>query len=269
MTNQQFYQQNFDNRPAVEIPPSQRIYAFKDLPPEVQENLLRLQNADGEFLRVRYVSTYTSGALLIYLSIGFVLFLADFLLFLNDFKNVVFDLKWIIVFSGGALAFALCYLYLLRGFFRGRRAPIKTGIYLTLTQVIETFDGLVRYRELKDAAEISVNRYWNDSGHRSSLDIKFADGDIYQYKMEVISNSIQLSETKKWQETAADWRNEAISAAKRGNAAYFESRDVFQEPALINTPVLERTSRQLSLRILLVITFALLVSSVLAYFSIK
>jgi hypothetical protein len=240
MMNQQIKKENLNNDLTREIPPSQRVYAFKDLPREVQQNLLRLQNTDGDFLRVRYVSSYTSGGLLILLSIGFVLFLADFLLFLDDFENVVLDLKWITVFSVGALIFALCFLYLSWGFFRGRRSPIKTGIYLTPTQVIETADGLVRYRELKDTGEISVNKF--QGGWRTSLDVKFADGDLYKYKLFMNNYSAppsrHIAEAEKWQEQAGLWRNKAISAAGRSDRVYFDSLDVIQKSAMANSSVL-------------------------------
>ena len=118
------------------------------------------------------------------------------------------------------------FFYLIWGIFKSTAAPIKNRIYLTPTQVIETTDGAVRYRELKDAAEISVNRYWNDGGRRNSLDIKFDDGDIYQYRLDAMRNSVQFAEAKKWQEKAARWREAGVSASKRGDAAYFNSRKI-------------------------------------------
>jgi hypothetical protein len=272
MTNQQINQQNLDNNWTAEIPPPQRVYAFKDLPPEIQENLLRLQNSDGDFLRVRYVSTYTSGALLIFLSIGFVLFLAGFLLFLDEFENVVFDLKWIIVFAGNALIFALCYSYLFWRFFRGRRSPIKKGIYLTPTQVIEAFDGTVRFRELKDTSEISVDKF--QGGWRTSLDVKFADGDLYKYYLFMNNYGLPpaklIAEAEKWQEKVGLWRNEAISAAQRGDAAYFDSLDVIQKSATANSPVPGKYfSPRLLMRLMFIITMAIIAFNVIIFYVIK
>lgn len=272
MTNQQFYRQSFDNQSAVDIPLSQRVYAFKDLPTNVQQNLLRLQNTDGDFLRVRYVAAYTSGVLLIFLSIGFVLFLTDFAMFLNDFENVGFDLKWIIVFSGGALIFALCFLYLSWGFFRGRRSPIKNGIYLTPTQIIETADGLVRYRELKDTGEISVNKF--QGGWRTSLDVKFTDGDLYKYNLFMNNYSAppskHIAEAEKWREKAGLWRNEAINAAQRGDTAYFDSLDVIQKSATANLPVLNKYfSPRMLMRLMSIIAFAMIVFVTIVFYVIK
>lgn len=272
MTNRQINQQNFDNNATAEIPPSQRVYAFKDLPPEVQENLLRLQNSDGDFLRIRNAFAYRRGGFLFLLSIGFVLFLADFALFLDGFENVGFDLKWIIVFSGGALIFALCFLYLFRGIFRTRRSPIKNGIYLTPTQLIETADGLVRYRELKDTGEISVYRW--EGGWRNALDIKFVDGDFYQYDLSIndiyASPAEELAEAKKWQEKAVLWRNEAISAAQRGDTAYFDSLDVIQKSATANLPVLKKIFPSvLPARLIFIITVVMIVFDIIIFFVLK
>jgi hypothetical protein len=258
MTNKQFIQSNIDDQSATEILPARRVYLFRDLPPDVQAKLLRMQNTDGDFLRLSNGVTGAKVILLILLSLGFAFFLAAF-----EFS--LFDLRIILIISGGAFVFTLWFFYLVWGIFKTIASPIKNRIYLTPTEVIETADGTIRYRELKDAAEISVNRYWNDNGRRSSLDIKFDDGDIYQYRLDAIRNSVQFSETKKWQEQAAIWRDAAISASKRGDTAYFNSRDVFRKSLIANKPVLKRESRG----ILLKITLALFVASVLVYFLLK
>lgn len=258
MTNKQFIQPNVDNQSATEILPAQRVYLFRDLPPDVQAKLLQMQNTDGDFLRLSNGVTGAKVILLILLSFGFAFFLAAF-----EFS--LFDLRIMLTISGGTLIFTLWVFYLVWGIFKTIASPIKNRIYLTPTQVIETTDGTIRYRELKDAAEISVNRYWNDNGRRSSLDIKFDDGDIYQYRLDAIRNSAQFSETKKRQEQAAMWRDAAISASKRGDADYFDSRDVFQKSLTTNTLVLKKTPR----KILLNITLALFVADVLVYFLFK
>jgi hypothetical protein len=231
---------------------------FRDLPPDVQAKLLQMQNTDGDFLRLINGVTGAKVILLILLSFGFALFLAAF-----EFSR--FDLRIILVIAGGTLIFTLWFFYLVWGIFKSIASPIKNRIYLTPTEVIETTDGTIRYRELKDAAEISVNRYWNDNGRRSSLDIKFDDGDIYQYRLDAIRNSVQFSETKKWQEQAAMWRDAAISASKRGDTEYFDSLDVIQKSLTTNTLVLKKEPR----KILLKITLALFVASVLVYFLFK
>jgi hypothetical protein len=269
--NQRIKQESPNDNLTTEIPPSQRVYLFRDLPSDVQQNLLRLQNSDGDFLRYGSDLTYARGGLLFLLSVGCVLFLADFLSFLDAFENAVFAWKWVIVFSGGALIFALCFLYLCLGFFRTRRSPIKNGIYLTPTQVIETADGLVRYRELKDAGEISVNRW--EGGWRNALDIKFADGDLYQYILNVpggYRGAAQFAETKRWQEKAGSWRNEAINAAQRGDRAYFDSLDVIQKSAMANSSALKKNfPSRLPMRLMFIITMAMILITFIIYWIIK
>lgn len=237
---------------------SQRVYLFRDLPSDVQAKLLQLQNTDGDFLRLTNGVIVARVIYLILLSFGFAFFLAAF-----EFS--LFDLRIILVISGGTLIFTLWFFYLVWGIFKSIVSPIKNRIYLTQTQVIATTDGTVCYRELKDAVEIGANRYWNEDGRRSSLDIKFDDGDIYQYRLNVIRNSVQFSETKKWQEQAAMWRDAAISASKRGDAGYFDSRDVFQKSLTANPLVLKKDPRKLLLKI----TLALFVADVLVYFLFK
>ncbi|MGI8788305.1 MAG: hypothetical protein ACR2HG_11150 [Pyrinomonadaceae bacterium] len=268
MTNQQ----NIGNNLPTEITPSRRVFAFSDLPKDVQDKLLEMQNTDGDFLRVRYVYSYTSGALLYYLSIGFGLFFADFVVFLESSENAAFDLKWIIVFVGGASVFALCYLYLFRKFFRGRRSPVKKGIYLTPTQVIETFDGTVRYRELKDVSKISVDKF--QGGWRTSLDVKFSDGDFYKYYLYMKNYNAPpatlLAEGEQWREKAELWRSETIIAAQRGDSAYFDSLDVIPKSAMANTPVLGKYfPPRLMMRLMFIISMAMVVFAIVVFYVIK
>lgn len=262
MLNQKIIGQSFANQSSAEIPASQRVYAFEDLPKVIQDNLLRLQNTGGDFLSLSNSVTAGRVVWLCLLSIGFLFFLASF-------EFVSFDLKWTLVFSIGASIFLLWFVYLIWKIYGAIKAPIKNQIYLTPTQVIETTDGFVRYRELKDAAGISVNQYWSDNGRWHRLDIAFDDGDAYQYKLAVVGNSAQLSETKRWQETASVWRDEASDATKRGDAEYFNSRDVLPKSAMTIVPVLKKYSLNSLRRVLLKITFALFALGSLAYLLIK
>lgn len=262
MTNQQINRQSFANQSSAAIPESQRVYSFDDLPNVVRDNLFRLQNTDGDFLSLSNSVTAGRVVWLCLLSFGLLFFLASF-------EFVSFDLKWILVFSSGASIFLLWFVYLFWKIYKAIRSPLKNRIYLTPTQVIETMDGFVRFRELKDAAGISVNKYWNDAGRRHTLDIAFDDGDVYQYKLEVVGNSAQLSETKRWQETAAVWAAQASTAFQGGDAEYLSARDVFPKSAMTTVPVMKKNSLNPSRRVLLKITFALFVAGILAYFLIK
>lgn len=44
--------QNIKNNSPKEISTAQRLFSYRDLPKDTQENLLRLQNTDGDFLRI-------------------------------------------------------------------------------------------------------------------------------------------------------------------------------------------------------------------------
>ena len=251
MTNQQI----FDNQSAAEIPPSQRVYAFRDLPKETREKLLRLQNTDGDFLRTSSGETERRVALLILAamaSVGLWAVAAD------AAADDLLDLKRIIVFSVDAFVLLLWLVRLVWGIGKTVASPLKNRIYLMPTELIETIDGLVRRRELKDADDIIANEYWTNSGRRNTLDIKFADGDFYQYRIFGFSTSAQLSVVEEWREKALSWQNEAVSASKRGDTNYLESQNVFSKLAETETPVLQRQYRTRKENLLLLMTIALI-----------
>ncbi len=111
MINQQIEQSDFDNRPTTEIPPSQRVYAFKDLPPQTKESLLRLQNTDGDFLKSSSGETGRRIVLLILTAlaaVGLSAIVADSLP----------DTKRIVVFSADALILSVWFIYFVWEFFK-------------------------------------------------------------------------------------------------------------------------------------------------------
>ncbi len=231
MTNQPIEQPNFDNR-SMKIPLAQRVYLFRDLPTNVQENLLRLQNTDGDFLKMSSGETGRRIGLLILVamaSIGLWAVVADGLL----------DLKRILVFSADVLILLLWFVYFVWRISKIFGSPLKNLIYLTPTQAIETLDGFVRYRELKDA-EIASKQYLSDSGRTFTLKLEFDDGDFYNYWFGSYKKDLQ--KRKNWYEKALTWKKEAVSAFERGDTAYLESRSVFPKLSETNTPVLQRKS---------------------------
>ena len=245
----------FKDHLAAEIPPTQIVYAFNDLPPETQENLLRLQNTDGDFLKISSGETERRVALLILAvmaSVGLWAVAAD------ASADASLDLKRIVVFSVDAFVLLLWFVYLVWGIGKAVASPIKNRIYLTPTKLIETIDGLVRYRELKDADEIIANKYWTNSGRRHTLDVKFADGDFYQYRIFGLSTSAQFSVIEEWREKALGWKNEAVSATQRSDADYLVSHDIFSKLSETKTPVLQRQYRTRKENLLLLMTIALI-----------
>ena len=137
MTNQPNEQPNFDNRPTTEIPSSQRVYAFKDLPPDIQAKILQMQSTDGDFLRLGNSDTPARVIYLILVSCAFASFPTVF-----EFSQ--FDLRIILIISGGAFVFTLWFFYLVWKIFKSIASPIKSRMYLTPTQLIETTDGTIR-----------------------------------------------------------------------------------------------------------------------------
>ncbi len=239
----------------MEIPPAQRVYAFNDLPPETEENLLRLQNTDGDFLRTTSGETERLVGLLvlvIMVSVGLWAIAAD------AAADNSLDLKRIIVFSVDAFVLLLWLARLVWGICKAVASPIKNRIYLTPNELIETIDGFVRRRELKDAGEIIASKYWTDSGRRHILEVKFADGDFYQYRIFGRSTSAQFSVIEKWREKVLNWKSEAVSASKRGDTNRLESQNVFSKFAETKMPVSLRQYRTRKENLLLLMTIALI-----------
>lgn len=251
MTNQQ----NIGNNSRAEIPLSERVYAFNDLPKDVREKLLQMQNTDGVFLKRGSGETARRIIFLVLLAMAFIGLTA---IVTDDVNEGILDLKRIFVFSADALVLLIWFVYFVWRISKTVGSPLKTLIYLTPTQAIETLDGFVRYRELRNAAEISVNKFWTDLGRRFTLDIKFDDGDSYQYYIAKVSYSEQLSATQKLQEKAMGWKKEAITAFERGDAAYFDSHDVFSKLSETDMPVLQIPPPHRTENVLLIMTIALI-----------
>ena len=254
MKNQQIRQENPGNNLTAEIPPSQKRYAFRDLPTEIQKKLLYLQNTDGDFLK-----TSEKGVVLARI-IALLLLLNIFGAFAASFNFSPFDAARAFGFAVGFVLFALWTVYFGRGVYLSIKSPIKNHAYLTRTQLIETQKGTVKYRELKDVVEIVLDKAAArtvSGGSDYILKLKFGDGDWCEYPFERWWKE-RLAEAEQWRERAVLWRDEAVSAFERGDKAYFDSYDVFQKSPMANVPVLEDGFRFLSPRFLFKITLALL-----------
>ena len=124
---------------------------------ETQEDLLRLQNSDGDFLRTTSGETERRVGLLVLVimaSVGLWAIIADSSL----------DLKRNIVFFVDAFVLFLWLVYLVWGIGKAVASPLKNRVYLTPTELIETIDGFVRRRELKDAGEIIAQQILDGFG---------------------------------------------------------------------------------------------------------
>lgn len=246
MTNQRIAQPNFNNR-STEIPLSQRVYAFEDLPPETQKNLLRLQNTDGDFLKISSGETGRRVGLLIILIFAFIGLAA----IAADSSP---DLKRIVVFSADALLLLLWFGRFVWQIFKTFSSPLKNLVYLTPTQVVETLDGFARYRELKDG-RIVPQRRLRSSGLDYDLTVEFSDGDSYKFWFGNLKKNVLSG--KDWEAKALSWQQEAVGAFQRGDKYYFESHDVFSKLSESNTPVLQRKPARQKENLLLIITILL------------
>ncbi len=263
MTNRQ----NIENNLTTEISSSERVYALEDLPEDVREKLLLMQKTDGDFLYVSSGETQRRVILLIpviFASIGLAGIIAD------DVNEKILDLKRIIAFSVDALVLLLWFVYLAGKIFIILGSPLKNRVYITPTQVIETLDKTVRYRQLRDVSEINIDRFWSDIGRRNTLNIKFNDGDDYEYSIGGSSNSGQRSAMENWQKQAAAWKNKAVGKFQNNETDYFAANDVISNLAESNTPILRRDYRTQKENLLLLLTIALIaLSGILIFFIIK
>ena len=95
MINQPVDAKSLNNSAAVKIPPAERIYAVKDLPKEVREKLLSLQNADGDFLKTSEKRTVLAQIIFLFLLLNF------FGIFVSAFDFSDFGAGKAVVFSDG------------------------------------------------------------------------------------------------------------------------------------------------------------------------
>lgn len=120
MTNQN--RQNFENHFAEETLPSQKVYSFRDLPKDVRDKLLQMQNTDGDFLRTSEKSSVLAQVIFLFLVLNiFGGFVSAF-----DFSKT--DAVKIIFFSIGCVLFALWTAYFGRNIYRMFAFPIKNHI---------------------------------------------------------------------------------------------------------------------------------------------
>lgn len=267
MKNQPIEQPNFDNRATMQIPPSQRVYAFKDLPKEIREKLLQMQKTDGDFLRTGEKRIVPGNI------IGLLFLLNVFGSFISALDFSSLNLAKAIVFAVVSLPFIYWIAYFGRAVYQTFALPIKNHVYLTRKQIIETKDGAVRFLDLKDVVKITLEKYINKTmsgGWDYILIFEFADG--YQIGCAFPRWwKEHHAEAEQWLEKSNIWRDEAAEASKRGDAAFFTENDVISKPETENLPVLKIDSRFLfvSPRLMTKITFAIILVGIVAYIVFK
>lgn len=260
MTNQQFIQnavnQNAVNQNATNIHPANRFYDFNDLPGTVQEKLRRLQNTAGDYLKINKGGAVSRMVFLILLAFLFIIFIALV-------SSVGITMNSFLILSTGGLMFSMWTGYLAWRVVKTSRAPLTNSIYLTPTQLIEVIDGNVRYRELKDVVEFHHLKVNGKSGSNNYLKLRFSDNDCYEYPFLIGLFESHEAEAVMWQATAAMWRDYALNAFQREDAAFFNSWNIFQ--GMANVPVRKRKSH---LMLVLGMLFATLLLPVIGFFCI-
>lgn len=250
MESQQFIQARPDNRSSKEISPANRVYRFRDLPQEIQERLLNLQNTPGDFLKLgdRRLLLWT-------ILLGFFLFA----LFIFAVACVASGLNLETTFSMffGSGIFLIWIFYFSWRIYKTVRSPLKNRVYLTPTQMIETNDGYVRYRELKDVSAVEFRTVRVRGGKNYILIFRLNDHDSFKYPFLIGAFSSKGHEAESWQEKAVMWRNYAVNAFQRGDAAYFNSWNIFQGLSESNTIARRKKTGVVPVIALLLITLML------------
>lgn len=258
MTNQQSNQQSSGSQSSTEIALANRVYSFRTLPQEIQEKLLRLQNTEGNFLRLSDGGTVLWAVLLVLALPAFM-----FSAFMIVASGI--NAESAVVLAVGSAIFLIWIAYFGWRLFKPASSPVGNNIYLTPTQLIQTKDGYVRYRELKDVSEIEFRTIRGNGGNSHVLICKLHDNDSFKFIFSLGMFAARTAEANSWKDKAVMWRNSAINAFQNGDAAYFNLFNTFQGLSEANTPAVKRKSGCLPVMILLLITFSLPMVGMTAY----
>ncbi|MGI8788304.1 MAG: hypothetical protein ACR2HG_11145 [Pyrinomonadaceae bacterium] len=267
MKNQQIRKEISDNNLPTEIPPAQRVYAFKDLPNDVREKLLQMQKTDGDFLRTDDKTSILANMIWLF---SFVFIFESYLSSL-DLSSL--NLVKAIVFGVISVPFIYWIAYFGRAVYRTFTLPVKDHVYLTRTQIVETKDGAVRFFDLKDVVKIELDKVPNQAGSGGwdyILNFQFADGFYIGCGFPRWWKE-HYAEAEQWREKSGIWRDEAADAFRRGDTAFFSANNIISKSAMVNLPVLKQSSRFLfvSPRLMFKITFVMILVGIVAYIVFK
>ena len=162
--------------------------------------------------------------------------------------------KFVALFAGSTI-WLTWIIYIGWKLFKISTSPIGEYLYLTQTQLIQTSRGYVRYREILEVSDLHFLTIRGRGGNRYVLTCRLFDNDVFKFVYTLGMFSSKTVEAKAARDKAARWRAQAIDAYQRGDAAYFNSRNVFQGIAEAKTPVATTTSGILPIIVLLLITF--------------
>ena len=258
MTNQQ----NIENSS-----PSERVYAFKDLPKDVRDKLLQMQKSDGDFLRTDDKISILAKMIWLFS------FVSIFEVYLSSLNFSSLNLVKAIVFAIISLPFIYWIAYFGRAVYRMFALPIKDHVYLTRTQIVETKDGAVRFFDLKDVVKIELDKVPNKTmsgGWDYILNFGFADGFYIGCSFPRWWKE-HYAKAEQWREKSGVWRDAAVASFQRGDAAFFNANDIVSKSATANLPVLKKDSRFLfaSPRLMFKITLAVFLLGIVVYAVVK
>lgn len=204
------------------------LFRFKDLSKEPQQKLLNLQNKEGDYYKK--VDGVTAHVLR-FLYVGILLFL---LMLCSNFYDTIFagsHATWYSIM----FILAIWLVYRTWRLIRGNFVGIKNASYVTPTQIINIYDGLIAYSDLKDfTSEIEhkkrtvktsrmVNgvRVWNV---RTTYQLEFTANNGSKQRVD-FSNQ---TKAEQWREIFVKWIDYARDANQQNKHEYFNSWDVFQ-----------------------------------------
>lgn len=235
-----------------------KFFRFKELPKDVQQKLLTLQNGNGDYYKL--TSGFTTHFLrIISAGIFFVLLWLFGLLY-----NVFADAGWRAVWFSIMLVLFIWFVYRSWRLANTLFSPIKEASYVTPTQSISVLtsvgDIFITYSDLKDFTTNigfetkKIKRYsgklkWTETRH--FMKIAAVDGTIRTISFK------SIAEAEKWREKFVQWINYARTAAEQNNAAYFNSWDVFRGAMQIAVENKPGNNGFYTLIALLIMTFAL------------
>jgi hypothetical protein len=238
MTNQQS-DQHVQNPSAARVSHAEKMYSFNDLPKDVREKLLQMQNTDGDFLRTGEKASILSNIIILFF------LLTIYGGFLSALNFASLKPAKVIVFGVISLFFVYWIAYFCWPLYRTFALPVKDHVYLTRTQIVEIKDGALRFFDLKDVVQMALNKVvykTMSGGWNYILNFEFADGYFIGCVFPRCWKE-PYPEAEQWREKANVWRDEAADAFLRGDVEFFRANDVISKSAIANLPTLKKSSR--------------------------
>ncbi len=230
-----------------------KAFRYTDLPHDVQQKLLTLQNGNGDYYKFIIEYKIFGGILSIIILFVVMLFFGGLYRTFYDegYRALWFTVEFIL------------FVWLVYGCFRVFRkssAQIKQAIYVTPTQHIQVLEQSHNPRifcnDLKDFTKtteikpifyyrkVGNSRYKTIKGYNLFITDKHGSRHRTEFKAE--------TEAEHWRVIFCNWIDYANQAFHQGNSAYFDSWDIFRgaKPLSIAECKLSRTNLLLTLALI-------------------